>query len=212
VAGIEAETLQQHLKESIPDTPDIVLALDKLEFVDSSGLGALVRLAGNARALGGDVKLCALPPPILKILRVTNLHRVFETHETEADAVTASYQRSSRAGAAAAHSARTVLCVEESADLLAYMQEVLRGAGLRPVSARNLPDASVLCKATKPAVVIMGPGLPPCSGKSAHARLAELNSAVPILSLDEGFSFLDAGEAGAHLLEKIRSVIPLPGA
>jgi anti-sigma B factor antagonist len=209
VAGIEAETLQQHLKESIPDTPDIVLALDKLEFVDSSGLGALVRLAGNARALGGDVKLCALPPPILKILRVTNLHRVFETHETEADAVTASYQRNARAGAATAASAKTVLCVEESADLLAYMQGVLRGAGLRPMGARNTPDAIVLCKAAKLAAVIMGPGVPPCSGKPARERLAEIAPAIPIVCLDEDFSSLDAGEAGARVLAKLRGVIPV---
>ena len=210
VGGMEAEALQRHLKQAIAETPDIVLTLDKLEFVDSSGLGALVRLAGNARALSGDVKLCAVPPSILKILRVTYLHRVFEIHECEGDAVTACYQRSSRAGTAAAHSARTVLCVEASADLLAYMQEVVRGAGLRPVSARNVPDARVLCKATKPAVVVIGPGVPPSSGKSAYERLAEIDGTVPVLSLDEGFSLLDAGEAGACLLAKIRSVIPIP--
>ena len=209
VAGVEIETLQQHLKEAIPETPDIVLVLDKLDFIDSSGLGALVRLAGNARALGGDIKLWALPPPILKILHVTNLHRVLETHETEADAVTASYQRCSRAGTAAAHGAKTVLCVEESPDLLAYMLEVLRGAGLRPLGGRNLPDAVVLFKATKPAAVIMGPGMPSASGKSAGERLAQINPAIPILRLDEGFSLLDAGEAGAHLLEKLRGVIPM---
>lgn len=211
VAGTEVETLQKHLKQAIPETPDIVLVLDKLDYIDSSGLGALVRLVGNARSLGGDIKLCALPPPILKILQITNLHRVFETHESEADAVTASYQRCSRAGAAAAHGAKTVLCVEESADLLAYMLEVLRGAGLRPLGGRNLPDAVVLFKATKPTAVIMGPGMPLCDGKPCPQRLAEINPAIPIVTLDESFSLLDAGEAGARLLESVRTVIPVSG-
>lgn len=208
VAGSETETLQQRLKQAIPETPDIVLSLDQLEFIDSSGLGALVRLACNARAVGGDIKLCALPAPILKVLRITNLHRVFETHDSESDAAAASYQRNSHAGtAAAARSAKTVLCVEESPDLLAYLSEVLRGVGLCPLTGRNLPDAIVLCKATKPAAVIIGPGVPTCSGKPARERLAEINPAIPILALDEGFSSIDAGEAGMHLLEKLRGVI-----
>jgi anti-anti-sigma factor len=207
VAGRESEILQQHLKQAIPETPDIVLTLDKVEFIDSSGLGALVRLAVNARAAGGDIKLCALPPPILNILRITNLGRVFETYESESDAVAASYQRNSHAGAAAAQSRKTVLCVEESADLLAYLSEVLRGAGLRPVGGRTLPDAIVLCKATKPDAVILGPGVPPCSGKSARERLAEIAPAVPIVALDEDFSLLDAGEAGTRMLAKLRGAI-----
>lgn len=209
VAGRESETLHQHLKQAIAETPDIVLTLDKVEFIDSSGLGALVRLAVNARALGGDIKLCALPPPILNTLRITNLCRVLETYESESDAVTASYQRNSHAGSATARSTKTVLCVEESPDLLSYLSEVLRGAGLRPVSGRNLPDAIVLCKAAKPAAVIMGPGVPPCSGKPARERLAEIDPVIPIISLDEDFLSLDAGEAAARVLAKLRGVIPV---
>ncbi len=211
VAGIEAETLHQHLKQAIPETPDLVLVLDQVEFIDSSGLGTLVRLMANARASGGDLKLCALPKPILHTLRITNLHRVFETHETEAEAVTASCQRSSRAGSAAAHNAKTILCVEESPSLLAYMLEMLRGGGFRPLSARNLSDALLLFKATRPTVVIMGPGIPPSGGKPARERLAEIDPAIPVLMLDEEFSLLDAGEAGARLLERVRSVLPVPG-
>src|ERR1035438_4732653 len=56
VAGNEVYTLHAQVGDSLVKYSDVVLQLDTVEFVDSSGLGALVRLTQSARAKGGDLK------------------------------------------------------------------------------------------------------------------------------------------------------------
>ena len=60
VEGSESSALQQHVGVPSQD-PCIVLNLCDVDFIDSSGLGLLVRLLTRCRAAGGDLKLCAVP-------------------------------------------------------------------------------------------------------------------------------------------------------
>lgn len=55
----------------------ILLDLSELEFVDSSGLGALVSALRTVNNLGGDIRLAAVKPEVRAILELTRLHRVF---------------------------------------------------------------------------------------------------------------------------------------
>ncbi len=59
----------------------LVLDLARIDFVDSSGLGALVALL---KRLGSDgsLALAALRPPVQRLLALTRLDRVFRIHET----------------------------------------------------------------------------------------------------------------------------------
>ena len=68
VAGSEVFTLQAHIADVLPQYADVVLHLDNVVFVDSSGLGALVRLVSTARSKGGDIKLCGVQPQLRKML------------------------------------------------------------------------------------------------------------------------------------------------
>ena len=71
VSGNEVYTLHSQVGDAIEKYGDVVLQLDHVEFVDSSGLGALVRLVHAARAKGGDVKLSGVPPRVRKMLELT---------------------------------------------------------------------------------------------------------------------------------------------
>ena len=71
VAGKEVFTLHSYVGDSFVKYGDVVLQLERVEFVDSSGLGAMVRLMQAARAKGGDLKLSAVPPNIRKTLEMT---------------------------------------------------------------------------------------------------------------------------------------------
>ena len=73
VAGNEVFTLHSQVGDSVEKYGDVVLQLDQVEFVDSSGLGALVRLMRAARLKGGDLKLSGLQPRIRKMLELTSL-------------------------------------------------------------------------------------------------------------------------------------------
>src|SRR6202049_4762140 len=85
VAG-ETEVLRQHVSELLRDRSDILLHLGEVVFIDSSGLGMLVRLLTSTRSARGDLKLCQVPEGIHKVLRLTNLTTLFDTHESEEEA------------------------------------------------------------------------------------------------------------------------------
>ncbi|GAB2548985.1 STAS domain-containing protein [Leucobacter ruminantium] len=53
-------------------TARIVVDLEQTEFVDSSGLGALI----------GDLRIAAVPEAVQTVLRLTNLDRVLSLHPT----------------------------------------------------------------------------------------------------------------------------------
>jgi len=71
---------------------DVVIDLDQVTFVDSSGLGALIAARNSARERGGSIALVSPPSVVRKLLGSTRLHDVFAIHESLAEAVDASSQ------------------------------------------------------------------------------------------------------------------------
>lgn len=65
----------------------IILDLSDLEYVDSSGLGAFVKLMKESRAEGGDVRLVNPTCEVKKVLELTRLIRVFDVRETVEEAI-----------------------------------------------------------------------------------------------------------------------------
>ncbi len=65
----------------------LVLDLANVNFIDSSGLSALVTAFKAARAAGGDVALANLTPAVRSIVELTRLHRIMDVYETEVAAV-----------------------------------------------------------------------------------------------------------------------------
>jgi len=57
---------------------NIVVDLQEVRFIDSSGLGALVSGFKNASARNGNLRLCGLQPQVKSMFELTRLHRVFE--------------------------------------------------------------------------------------------------------------------------------------
>ncbi|MFH1681665.1 MAG: STAS domain-containing protein [Candidatus Eisenbacteria bacterium] len=65
----------------------IVLELSGLEYMDSSGLGAFVRLMKEARKREGDVLLVGPTNEVKKVLELTRLNRVFGCAGSVAEAL-----------------------------------------------------------------------------------------------------------------------------
>ncbi|MHC2998409.1 STAS domain-containing protein [Microbacterium sp. HJ5] len=63
-------------------SPRIVVDLGGTEFVDSSGLGALIGGLKAARLAGGDLRIAATTEPVRRVLKLTNLDRVLRDHPT----------------------------------------------------------------------------------------------------------------------------------
>jgi anti-sigma B factor antagonist len=208
VAGNEVQALHDHLKKATLETSDVVVQLGEVTFIDSSGLGTLVRLMTHARSRGGDLKLCAIPEPLFRTLRMTNLNTVFETYASDGEAITASYQHRRSKQNETFHSVQTILCLEESADVLAYLRELLRHAGYGVLTTSMLHDAKILLVATKPSLIVLGPQMVQVREKSTKELLGEIAPTIPVFVLEEDFSTRDPGEAGVSLLEKVRYLLP----
>ena len=65
----------------------ILVNLAAVRYVDSSGLGELVAACATARREGATLKLLNLTKGVHDLLQMTKLLTIFETFETEADAV-----------------------------------------------------------------------------------------------------------------------------
>ena len=65
----------------------IVLNLEGGPYLDSAGLGEIVRTYTTISRQGGSLKLLNLTKRITDLLSITKLLTVFETYDSEADAV-----------------------------------------------------------------------------------------------------------------------------
>lgn len=78
---------------------ELVVDLTGLEFMDSSGLGALIAGWKGARARGGSLCLVCVRELVLRVLRVTGLTGVFEIHGSREECLSGLAQHRSAAGA-----------------------------------------------------------------------------------------------------------------
>ena len=203
VAGNEVFTLHSQVGDSIEKYGDVVLQLDHVEFVDSSGLGALVRLTQAARAKGGDLKLSGVPEKVRKVLQLTNLLAQFETYDSVEEAITAAYLGSRYSRGKAGDARPRMLCVYESSDVGTFLREVLCNAGYNAMTTASLDDARILLKATKAKLVVVSARLQSIHGKPTRKALEEIDPSVCLLVLDDDFANQDPGEAAEKLLSRV---------
>jgi len=204
VSGGESESLRAHVAWLLRDRRAIVLHLGEVAFVDSSGLGTMVRTLTSTRQVHGDLKLCNVPEHVRKVLELSHLTKLFDTHESEENAVAAFYQPRVRSEAPAPVG-RSVLCIAGDADVLAYLRELLRRAEYDVHTSSHLRDAMILMRITRFNFLVLGPDI-----KAAPAIRQTFQSAcasIPVIELDIDFSTREAGEAGAELLGKIEALL-----
>jgi anti-sigma B factor antagonist len=69
------------------NTKKIIVDFSKVEFVDSSFLGAIVSGLKKITALKGDIKILGLQPPVRAMFELTRLYKVFEIFDNKTDAI-----------------------------------------------------------------------------------------------------------------------------
>jgi len=205
VEGASAARLRQHVHDVLEHTPAVVLDLCAVPFIDSSGLGLLVRIL--ARTGPGNLKLCGLASRISDTLRITRLSTVFDCYESEADAIAAFYRVSPGSSPLSPFVPPNVLCVEQSADLLTYMHALLRQAGLSVITIDNLPDAVTLLKATRPRVVLVGRELRSAGSSGTVDTFNRLLDPLAVVELPADFARQDPSETGPRLVERVQALI-----
>ena len=82
--GKESVLLRDHLRNRLDGgSHHILLDLEKITYMDSTGIGVLVELKAHAVHGNGDLRLCRSPSFVTKILYRLALHRILEVFETE---------------------------------------------------------------------------------------------------------------------------------
>ena len=85
---VSSSTLKDAIRQRLSDHRSLlVLSLEKIDFVNSSGLGALVSAVKDVRLSNGRLALCHLSPYVDEIFTIIGLKRVFDTYATEEEAV-----------------------------------------------------------------------------------------------------------------------------
>ncbi|HZD32550.1 MAG TPA: anti-sigma factor antagonist [Candidatus Angelobacter sp.] len=203
VAGNDTHALHAYFGDTRARYAEIVMQLDQVDFIDSSGLGALVRLMQAARAKNGDLKLTGVCEQIRQVLKMTNLLKLFEVYDSLEEAITAAYLGSRYSKGQAGDAQQRVLCLIDSSDVRALMREVLLGAGCNAVATGNVEDAKILLKAVKAKTVVLSSKMKSVDGRSAQQALQQIDPSVRFILLDENFATQDPGEAAQKLLANL---------
>jgi anti-sigma B factor antagonist len=204
--GAEVAALQQELEKLTVLTKKVVLQLGEVSFLDSVGLGALVRQLNTLRARGGDLRLCRVPPILMQILQVTTLLRIFPIYETEDEAVLAFSKGTPFQEDTLGTSKTRIVCIDSSPDLLSYLSALLKRSGYEVMTTRNPSDAQLFIKVTRPHLLICGPGIQ--ANQTAMNGFSEIKPKLDLLLLPPDFSTSEAGQAGTDLVNRLRSILP----
>jgi CheY-like chemotaxis protein/ABC-type transporter Mla MlaB component len=202
---VELERVTQIPGTNLLTVKWVVLQLAEVDYIDSSGLGTLVRMSGILRAAGGSLKLCRVSPVVLQVLQVTKLLNILPAHSSEEEAIEAFYRRSPHE---ATDSSRTmIVCIDTSRDLLAYVRALLTSSGYEVHTASNPADAKILVNAIRPKVVVCGAGMLGLPMGEALVDGLRQKSNVQILRLPPDFSTAEAGQAGMDLVNRVQSLL-----
>ena len=87
VAG--APALKDAVSEAVKNgQPRLVIDLEGVSFVDSTGLGSVIAALKQVRTSNGDLRLAAPNQQVRVVLELTTLDRVFPYYATVEDALT----------------------------------------------------------------------------------------------------------------------------
>jgi anti-sigma B factor antagonist len=88
VLGEESAVLRDMVRDLLgKGHKQILLNLGDVNYIDSSGLGALVSSFTSARKQGGELKLLNLTDRVTDLMQMTKLYTIFDVRDDEAVAV-----------------------------------------------------------------------------------------------------------------------------
>src|SRR5271165_5630030 len=157
VVGEETAVLEASINRGLREFLRFVLNLGDVSRVDSTGLGQLVRFLSHARNRGGDFRLAAAPPFLSDLLRLTKLADIFRVYDSEDEAIVSFLKEPKAASPSDASVGPSVLFVDQSPDLCAFVRVLLHHHGYEVLSTCRVHDATTLLAATKFDYVVLGP-------------------------------------------------------
>jgi anti-anti-sigma factor len=179
--GGEAEELDSVLQELFKETGTVELDLAQVNFLDSSGIGVLVRNLVRARSQRKLLKLTELSDPVRKTLEVTNVLGQFRT-----SAPPACVRRGLR-----------VLFVHPSAEIRTFATALLQSRGAQVNTCASMYDARLIATAGETDLLIL-----PAAMESSNGA-----GTLKVLQLDKDFFEASGEKAAEELVTKINAAV-----
>ncbi|GAA0481558.1 anti-sigma F factor antagonist [Virgibacillus sp. MSP4-1] len=76
---------QSEMKKS--DIQHVVVNLEDLSFMDSSGLGVMLGRYKEVQELGGEMVVCSISPSVKRLFELSGLFKIVRLEEDEAEAL-----------------------------------------------------------------------------------------------------------------------------
>jgi anti-sigma B factor antagonist len=75
------------LFEALPHTGKLVLNLEAIRYIDSSGIATLIEVLQGSQKLEKEFVLFGLSPAVQEVFRLTHVIRIFRVFQTEQEAL-----------------------------------------------------------------------------------------------------------------------------
>ncbi len=206
VTGQESNLLEEALNRGLLEFNRVVLNISEVNYVDSSGMGLMVRFLWHTRTRGGDLCLAAPTPFTMKLLQMTKLSEVFRIYPDEETAIVSFLKEGALTPAESANTGPRVLFLDPSPDTCAFVRALLTRHGYRVLSTGLMGDAKILLCASNVDIIVLGPDSGSLSSSATVSVLQQLAPSAKTVVLDREFKSRAADEAGIALLERIQLV------
>ena len=204
VNGQESALLEETLKRGLREFTRVVLNVSEVNYVDSSGMGLIVRFLWHTRTRGGDLRLAGPTPFVTQLLEMTKLSAVFLVYSNEEAAIVSFLKEGAMMPADSANTGPRVLFLDPSPDTCAFVRALLTRHGYRVLSTGLMGDAEILLSASTVDIIVLGPDSGPLSSPSTLNILRQLAPKAKTVVLEREFKSRAADEAGITLLERIQ--------
>lgn len=195
--------LEEALRRSLIEATRIVVDLKRVDRIDSTGMGLLVRFLTQARKNGGDLRLCSPSEFVRKLLAATRLDSVFLVYTSEYNAIASFFVRGAP-GDDRREFAATILFLDSSEDLCAFARSVLGQHGYEVVTTNHLADAQLLSQAAQPSVILVGPRMAELESEAVVPALQAAAPNATTVTLPADFGQSDPHHAATALLNAVK--------
>ena len=205
VNGVEAQAMESAFTRALQDGNRLVVDTAEVNRVDSTGMGVLVRFLSRIKLQGGDLRLAAPQPFLLRLLQLTKLSSVFRVYDSEEEAILSFLKNPAGSGKNAVPEGPSVLFVDQSPDLCAFVRTLLNKNGYDAMSTCRIHDAKLLLSAGEVAFLVLGPNCSQLPCEEVISTLQPLARDARLVQLEDGFESYDAEQAASELLKRLKS-------
>lgn len=80
---------KERMSAMLPGIKNLLLNLQHIQFIDSSGLASLLTCLKQLSSTGGDLKICSVTSPVKALFDLVKMNRIVEVSRTCEDALKA---------------------------------------------------------------------------------------------------------------------------